>query len=270
MSKRGQITVFIIVGIVLLGMLIIFSYTSSLLGLKQSGIEQQKMQGELGLSAPIEAYITSCISSTAKDGILENSRQSGYFILPDNADNKSTTDLYENVAYYYNNGEILIPSLETFAGEIASYVDTMLYLCLDDFNNFKNQGYDISFDEPSSKGILNHDKLTIITTHPIKIKKDNKEIKLSEFVVSIPAEEYYQDIMIAKKIVETMNEEDIKGVCITCFSSFAAENNVFVEILEIGNNTTLFEVSDNDYFINNEKYMLRFAARYKENEEKEE
>ena len=190
--------------------------------------------------------------------------------MPDNADNKSTTDLYENVAYYYNNNEILIPSLETFAGEIASYVDTMLYLCLDDFNNFKNQGYDISFDEPSSKGILNHDKLTIITTHPIKIKKDNKEIKLSEFVVSIPAEEYYQDIMIAKKIVETMNEEDIKGVCITCFSSFAAENNVFVEILEIGNNTTLFEVSDNDYFINNEKYMLRFAARYKENEEKEE
>lgn len=270
MSKKGQITILIIAGIVLLGMLIIFSYTSSLLGLKQSGIEQQKIQGETALSAPVEAYTTSCISSTAKDGILENSRQSGYFILPDNADNKSTTDLYEDVAYYYNyynNDEILIPSLETFAQEIARYIDTNLYLCLDDFNNFKNQGYDISFDEPFSKGILSQDKLIIITTLPIKIKKDNKEIKLSEFTVSIPAEEYYQDIMIARKIVDSI---DVSGVCISCFSSLAAENNVFVEMLEIGNNTTLFEVSDNDYFINNEKYMLRFAARYHENETTEE
>src|SRR3989344_4770670 len=76
--------------------------------------------------------------------------------------------------------------------------------------------------------------------------------------VEVPADQLYQNIITARKIVETSKKE----ICLTCFSDLAKENDLFVNILPSFNNTYIYDIKDSNYIINNEQYHLRFAIQY--------
>ena len=82
MHKRGQVTVFIIVGVLILIVAGVFLYSQD-----KKIIEKPTTIN----TAPIISFVEQCIKSTAQEGIFENGKQGGYFILPE----YSTTDLFE-------------------------------------------------------------------------------------------------------------------------------------------------------------------------------
>lgn len=262
MNKRGQLAIFVILGIVILiGAILIFS------------LDYIKEKAGIGIkdafAAPIQQYVETCLKSAAESAILENSRHGGYFYLPD----LSTAELTENVPFFYDAEEddhVLFPDMQIFADEIANYVDAVMFVCLNDFKPFKEQGFEITFEEPSTDAMLDMSdtqKLTLTTNMHVTIKKAEQTRELTHFAADVQAEQFYQDIMAAKAVVESVEEQ---GICVTCFSEVAEKYDLFVGILPVvenNKNIDIIDIADNNYKINSEDYHLKFAVRYGESDE---
>ena len=249
MPKRGQITIFIILGIIILGVLAAALFYKSEFS---KSLKQNQPNEQQSIEQPVRLFIESCLKNTAEKALFENGRSGGYFILP----LLSTTNLYEDVPFYYKNKQNLVPSNDLLAKETTKYLDNLLNGCLDDFTAFKERGYKITAKESSSNIILSP-SVKINTFMPVSIKGENFVKELEQFNAEISKVEFYPALLTAKKLVETINNDQI---CLTCFADLAAENNLFVNILSINKTVQLIDIVDNDYTFNGEKFHLRFAV----------
>ncbi|MBT4150474.1 hypothetical protein HOE52_00720 [Candidatus Woesearchaeota archaeon] len=254
MQKRGQVTVFIILGIALLMFALALIYLNSYLATQEVKLNEENELQNILFEDSIKEYVHSCILSTTEAAILANSYSGGYFILPE----KSTENLFDNVPYYSLNDKDLIPSNQTIANEIAKYVDAMLNYCMDNFTSFQNQGYKISEEKPQSKATLTSKKIIIRTNYPLTFSKGSSTTQLFNFIISTPAPDFHQNIIMARKIIEN---QDKKVICLTCFSNLAFENDMVVNIFSNENDTSIFEIENKNYLINNENVRLRFATK---------
>src|SRR3989344_2515537 len=105
MYKKGQIAIFIILGLILVaGVLFYF-----LLAGGEKGGNKSKTQiiGTSGTNSAdfVYAYADECLKSAAFDAIADFGLQQGYFSFPETS---LDTD-FSKIAYYYLDGQILIP-----------------------------------------------------------------------------------------------------------------------------------------------------------------
>jgi hypothetical protein len=222
------------------------------------GTEEALIESGLAKEA-IKSYVESCIKNTAKEGILDNGYYGGYFVLPE----QSTTDLFDNVPYYKVYSQDFFPSDEVIASELGKYVDALLDLCLNDFQPFMEQGYNIIAGKPSSTVKLSPTKLSIETTLPLTVTLGTTVTEISSFYAEVSTKDFYNDLEVARVIANSTNEM----VCLSCFSDLAVENDLFVGTYAISNDTYLFEITDNNYVIDYNNFKLRFAVRYNESTE---
>ena len=131
MTKRGQITVFMIVGIFIL---LIIALT---LFFTRSFVEEEQDQ-ELSQSAPIETsalkmFVESCLTKTSYDAIYYNYINGGFY-LP------QFITLYKqwSVPYYYHLGYNFQPIEEQVEDGLSLYVQNNILDCLNDFNAIKD------------------------------------------------------------------------------------------------------------------------------------
>ena len=249
--KRGQVTIFMIIGFVILASVFIIISVYS-----DDKIEVEKVQVRAITTDPVRSYVESCIESTAFEGIKENGFSGGYFVLPD----LSTQDLFHNVPYFYKDGLNLFPSDEMIGQEIAAYIDATLDFCLDDFKVFETQGYTIVQTKPVSKVTVGNGKVTIQTNIPLSISLGSTTQEISTFEVDINSEQLFESLSVAKEIV---NSQEGREICITCFSNIAANNDIFVNIFSTDNGT-VFDLRNNNNLINKEPYQFRFAVHHEE------
>ncbi len=258
MLKRGQITVFIILGVLVFGTIIALVYFKSAIVQGELGAEETLVESGPTKEA-IKSYVESCVKNTAKEGILENGYSGGYFTLPE----QSTTNLFNNVPYYKVYEQDFSPSDEIIASELGKYVDALLDLCLDDFQPFIEQGYNITAGKLSSTVKLSPTKFSIETTLPLTVTLGTTITEISSFYTEVPAKEFYDDLATAKEIANSVKGEMI---CMSCFSDLAEDNDLFVGTYAISNNTYLFEITDNNV-VSNKNFRLRFAVKYNESVE---
>jgi len=253
-DRKAQITFSVIVGMILiLAMASVLILRDYLAGSKAAIGAEQALPG---FAAPIQDYVEECLVTTANDAILYNGRAGGYLALPP----MSTRSLYEDVPYYYDAGD-LSPSDEILAAEMGRYVDGMLDLCLHDFDVFTKQGYDISAGKPSSEAVLGPSALSLHVTFPLRIALGSQITEISSFTVDAPVEQFYDDLLVARKLVASSSA---KGLCVTCISDAALRNNLTVQTLSYFNHTYVIDIADDDYVIADKDYHLRFAVRYNE------
>ena len=260
-SKKGQVTLFVLLGIFLMiitGILIFF------FSQKLPQQEATPLQTEA-----VTQLVEKCITKTAEEAILATGKRGGYFILPE----QRTIDLREDVPYYKVDEQEFFPSVEERAEEIGKYIDTLLDFCLD-FSIFEKQGYNVTVKPPQTKVILlekdggqengkkeggRESQLEIRTKLPLSFKKRLQTKKMESFRIKIPAEQLQEDFAVAQEIVKTQEQG---AICLTCFSNLAEDNAVFVEVLPYYDNVYVYEITDKDYVLQNEKYVLRFAVKY--------
>jgi len=248
-KKRGQLTIFIIFGIIFL------TITGVLILLNSSSTKENTYSEESFGTDSIKDHVQSCLSAVSEDAILNNAYSGGYFLLP----KESTKDLNDNVPFYFIAGNESIPSNKVIEKELADYIDTMLDLCLNDFNTFKKSGFNLSFEEPITKVKLTPTKIIVNTNMLLTIVKGSVEKTLASFETEINTKDVYEDYLLAKGIV---SGQEAGEICVSCFSALALKNNVMINVLPLGNNTYLFDLQDNDYIIDYENYRLRFAVQY--------
>ena len=243
MWKKGQVTIFIIIAIIIVATVVLFFVFKENLGILGSNPEISNIKG----------FVESCIEGTGEDAILFVSQNGGYFLTPE----FSTS---EGIPYYYFNGKNYFPSKERIENEISLYMNSLLSFCTNEFINFP--GFNISEGDINTKTRIKEEEMIFNVEYPITIKKGESESTIiKDFKnIKIPI-----DILLVYSAIEEMVNDQIEqesgGICISCITEIASKNDLEIEIIPLEDGVT-FTVRDNNLKIKGEALEWRFANRY--------
>jgi len=242
MKKRGQVTIFIIIALILVGIIgIYFSLT-----------------GKLDFGNPVdpaieEVYIftQSCIEKVAYNALSDIGRNGGY-VEPTNL------SAFNGLPYYISKGENHMPSKEIIEKELANYISDALPACTWGFENFPE--FTIDQETVKTSTTIENDKVVLNVEYPLRIVHGEDISALKNFKnIEIPVRLGLVYDSIERMLV---NQESATGVCITCITDVALENNLRVNMENYAENTIFFTVVDESSKIDEENFEFRFANKY--------
>ncbi|MFH1591412.1 MAG: hypothetical protein ABIC95_05805 [archaeon] len=186
MKKRGQLSVFIIVAVVIA----VASLTLIVLW-QQGAIFSGPIIGKEAM--PLKRYVETCLSEVTQEGIFLLESQAGYIDvageLPDTAFDPSTyLDGPPRIPLWYHSGESRIPSRKDMADELTSFVQERLDGCLGDFALFRNQ---LDIEEMGGKELsiaINDGSVAVTLDYPLRVTNApaEKVEELTSFSVNVP------------------------------------------------------------------------------------
>src|SRR3989338_5612672 len=185
-NKKSQVTVFIIIGIVMLISTALFIYFK----LSVKPAVQIIVPPEL---MPVQSYVESCIKGIAEDGITTLGINGGYITFPDEIESNPRSYLASPVEqlknpYWWYDGTSAMPTEDFIKAQISDYVSKELKNCLKNFTDFSND-FDIEpLGEIEAITELAKNDVVIEVKYPLRIKnKLNSTISaLEDFKAKIP------------------------------------------------------------------------------------
>jgi hypothetical protein len=179
MLRRGQVTIFIIVAIVIvLGAVLFFVFRDSN-NLDSSSASQKLLNSQAVL---ITDSISQCLEIISLDGIRLLGIQGGYIFPPEN----SIKTNFSTIAYahYFNNN--LLISTDSMQKELNSYVELSMPLC---FDGTLFEEFEVSFGEIKSDSRIESNIVKVFIDYPISISIDSSRRNLDrEYRAVIPIE----------------------------------------------------------------------------------
>ena len=235
MTKKGQVTIYIIVGILILIIVsLLFFFRNEVAQTFQQATISEEFETDL-----INIYdgIESCLEINLQDAILEISLKGGYYELPN--------DTYKNsIPYYYGRGRVIRPSLSIIESEIGKAMDDIAEICLSFVSNPKYR-----LESEISKTLINIEEGEVIAdiVYPISVIRENSEAQVeNDYQVSTNTG-LYQVYKISGELVEDLKNNPTE-LDITKLSGYEYPIN----LLPDGNNLI--------YAINFDNYTYMFAV----------
>ena len=232
-SKRGQITIFIIIGILVLLTYFLLSYYRT---------EQiQDVEQILPELIPVQQYVMTCTDNIAREAIEIIGINGGYIEFPSFIQTNpnsylklSPIDSIKNPFWWYD-GRSSIPTIEYIAKQIEDYTKRGMADCINNFTAFSKEYEVIELEKFNVIVDIGEEDITINTIYPIEVRdKFNKTLaELQKFPVNLPIrlkrvhklaktimERENQDYFIEKKVIDLMSlaDEDIPttGLAFEC------------------------------------------------------
>ncbi len=205
MKKRGQITVFVIAGIIILLVFLLFFY---IIKINTVFTPEVVVPQEI---APLKSYVEGCINNIGEDAVVRLGMQSGYVEVPE--DIAMNPRAYINVGgpiklpYWYLNGVDTSPTLVNMQSQISDYVSKNLKSCLRNFTDFD----EFIIEEKgkiSTKTVIAEEDVIITTDYPLIIRnrKGDKITEWSLYTTSVPVR-LKRIYRLAKGIMEAENKD---------------------------------------------------------------
>ncbi len=206
--KKGQITVFIIIGIILLlsaAIAIYFYQQKATESIKRVVAVPQEVQ-------KVYDYVATCVDQIAKDGLIIMGTQGGYITIPTAIEKNPNSYIsgdpagISKIPMWYYEGEERTPTLEYMQRDLALYVKQNLPDCVGNFTSFQPQ-YEITPTSEILPVITFTDSEVIVEVKwQLDIKALDKVIKLTEFVSTFPLQ--LKNIWeLASKTMEVENKQ---------------------------------------------------------------
>ena len=246
MQKRGQVTIFIIIGII-----ISFS-AAGLYLIKDQFFQNQTIQDTLIDTSSVKGFVESCLQKTLKDAVIHIGINGGYNKLPD----QSSTNADLNAPYYLFHHESNIPSKEIVEIEISKYVEEFMPFCINNFETFTNE---ITFKEMKAQSKINNNNVATTLSFPIKIIKNQKETNLNSFKKQTPSS--LNNALLASNEIINYSLVFQNSLCLDCLEDTSQNNNLKIRSLEL-NIEEFFYVMEDE---NDKDFIFRFATKYDSN-----
>ncbi len=248
-SRRGQLTVFIIVGI-----LILFTFTAVLFFTRTLTRDPLAGEREPVIAAvpaefqPLQSYTESCLSQTARQGLLLLGEQGGY-IYPEMAGDYSSSDPTgadgvdlqpAKVPYWHYNLEdnaansvrysTLRPKLhkrEDPSGSVESqlerFVAERIGDCLNGYEAFGTEGFEVSITSPATAYVSVADEtVNFLLQLDVEASRGDASVRMEQFLVKIPLrlKQYYA---VATQITDTeRNHSFLERQALDLLATYAA------------------------------------------------
>ncbi len=243
--KRGQATLFVILGILIFAIIAVsYSYKEEISSkasefgiLKAASLPPQFQEQQ--------DQIETCLSEMLSDAVAAVSIRGG-FIEPSSA--LDANGLL--IRYYYDKGENKAPTKETVAKEIAKVFNLDAVLCptVIELAEAKRAESEVTLEE---------DKVSAKVTIPVtlKIGEATETIKVFEASSKLGLSKL---ISAADQMAQTTNAD---GICINCINDIAEQNDLEAEIEPFGD-SAIITIIDANSQVRTNPLMLSFAVRY--------
>ncbi|GEM_PF-3633971 len=187
MSKRGQVTIFLVVGIVILLLSAGFFFIFSKMKTAPLEVEQAQVQQALGTSGAVQSFVENCLQKTVDPSLYLLAIQGGV-IYPEKGSQILLTD-YGLVNYAWINGATGI-SRAKMEQDLATYLQENLPSCVGNFESFAKQQILVEPDYSKAKASISIKETVVQVSFklPLKITQASSDIKtLDSFSAAIPS-----------------------------------------------------------------------------------
>jgi len=257
MQKRGQVTTFIILGILITTIIFILIYLnySSIISIFKS----EETEIPMTLRVVVD-NINDCLELTSYDALYYIGVHGGYYNIPEES---SITYFTERIPYYYLNNKIMIPKLNIIQNGISNHIEDNLGNCLE-LNEFRNQGFLINESNYSVNTFIEEKFVFVSLRYPIYIQKGGIKINLNKFDKKITSN--FKEIYEISKNITTIYSETPGYICLTCIDQLTKNENIEINIypsLQLGvndENITWFYIKDDEYNLKDKNFTMIFVV----------
>lgn len=229
-NTKAQVTLFVIIGIVILLAATIFFLLKANQQSDQLEDFRQSVTQVDETYRPIQEYMQRCMYSVSRQGLHQLGQHGGYInplgMNAPQAFNYNSERLLDSdgvalsekpqqsfVPYWFSSQapvdsdnlqpRLTIPSLQNIQQQHERYVDERLLLCLDNFSDLESFGSAITvLDNPTTQIRYPEGEVLVKTTLPLTVVSDDGTTEqLESFLVSLPipfSQYYYMATIIAK------------------------------------------------------------------------
>lgn len=242
MKKRGQVSVFIMIALVIVAIIaVIFIANSKLNIFNQNPADVSNVNN----------VIQECANQRALDAVRLIGLQGGYTNLPD----KYLETNISNIAYGYYDGVKTLPSKTTIAKEIDYYIETTTRYCIEegDFPQFN-----VTLGKPKSTAKIEDNQVSVTLKLPASIAKGTKTYTTEgpyELVVPIRLGKIYSTAayIIDSEIKNSANIELSK------LSSL----DYYITVIPVNDTNIIYVITDEESSIDDGiPYSFLFANKF--------
>ena len=241
LKKRGQLTIFIIIAIVIMSLAILFYFV----------FPNIKILNEES-SSPVHIYVKECLEDTIIYSAYIFGLQQGHYTIPRN----SLDTGISKIAYYYNEGEILIPSNEFFEKEFSNILDEEIRSRCSDFLDFEVEGYYITTKDSSNDIKILENDLEVRIDYPITVDDGEETESFSKFSYELPIR-LGHIFDVSRDLVDKIKEEPY-----TLDLTFLLNQDVAVSVDKYDSCNQIYIIVDEESIsIDNNFYAYTFAVK---------
>ncbi|MEK6809913.1 MAG: hypothetical protein AABY40_04515 [Nanoarchaeota archaeon] len=225
MKRQGQVTIFVIAGIIILTLI------GAILAFRTTIIKEEIKQEEVAplLSTSIQEYVESCIQKSGEEALLFVAQHGGYYQLPELAEQELL------LPYYFYGNKSHVVSREELEKQISRYMDDNLFFCIRNFAPFRKAGYEIKQEEVSTSITVLPERVVFDVTFPITVTQDALSKQLLFFSRNVQSRIGTMREVVTDFMAE--QEKDATALCVSCLVNPAIEADMRTEITPVRNDT---------------------------------
>lgn len=250
MSKRGAVTSFIIIGLLILILISLGIYFRQAFLTQTPTPTTQEVAAE---AQPIQLFVEQCLQTTLQQAVVTVSKQGGYYHVPPlHLIHKGTS-----VPYYFHLGnDTSIKDSAVIENQLSQFIVDKIGLCLQNFASFKEK---VEAQQPRATTTVNDLVVTTRLTMPTVVTKDTAQYRLDTFDSKV-------DVRLGKmygftrKII-SQHRLDPEYIPIGLLTDLAYANN-FTYALEQYNASFVYRFIDNTTLFFQQPYEFDFGVKY--------
>lgn len=230
-SRAGQVTLFVIIGIVIVvGVLLFFV-------LRDDGASANVPLDMVD----IKAFVDSCIEGAVYNNSYLIGENGGYIDVPDEIAGEM------GGVYYFYRGRMFMPDMDKIKEELIKGVERDVLSCVGDFENFAPKEVregDIEIDVE----ILD-DEILYDVKYPLVVRVGEDISRFSDFgqySVKVGLGSIY---LVVEKLIRERSYEPGR-ICASCFADAAVNNDLAIDLYRINENYSVFLFRDSEASLN--------------------
>ena len=234
-GKTGQVTVFMIVGILVLAVTGLIFYISS-----HTILEQAEDETMYPLeTASIQMFVEGCLESVGEEGIFYISESGGFY----NSDDINPFINYSSVfiPFYFDRGDLFVPTLENIESELNLYVVDNIDSCLSNFSYLETEGWNITnLGDIEVNSFINRGKIDLNAIIPLKIEKNGNEQSMNDFSIMLMID--FVDIYSLLGKIMKKQEESSNSILIGDISQLSYLYDFSYEITTLDDDIVMYSL----------------------------
>jgi hypothetical protein len=178
MAKRAQLTLFILLGLMIVAAALVYYFMSS----RDSSSGLERLIEAPAEIQPLKLFVESCISEQLQQAVKDLPLQGGYYERPP----LSTTYSGLTIPYYYHHEALSqMPSEQVLGNQIALFLEDRLPDCIQDFRALRQGGFDIDAGELSASALLAQGSVDAEISYPLRVRRNDFSYTIDRFSASV-------------------------------------------------------------------------------------
>lgn len=257
MIKKGQLSFFALIGLILILAIILYVVVSKFL-LETPLQRGQEELAESSIDQPIKVFIESCVTQTSRLGLFFFGFVGGD-VTPQAYQNFFSYGARYKIPYLYYGGISTDLTKEFVQTTLAKYVDDNLKKCTGSFVPFP--GVNIKDREPKTNVNLLDNEIVFSVNYPITVTRDNKKSVIGPEFTSKTALRLEEMRQITNQIISQKKSDPslIHWNYLTDVTQKGYNATAYAEV----DSTLIYRIVDERYELLGEPYIFQFAVKLK-------